>query len=297
MDNSQTVLLLLLLCSGGVSLIWALDHRAERKKSPQNSGPSSLSAPRDPVWRFLLFLALCALLLILCLGVSRAVRTLFSLWFRVFFALTWYDTVLLLAIPLLRRHFLARDCARLWLLPIWLFLVASLLVYQEPLWAISLPPGLFSALAALWLLGFFALLGGSLGSHLHFRRWILRDASPVQDPGVWDVWRRELQKNGQTDLLDQLVISPQATTPLSIGLFCWSIRVVLPRRSYTPEELALIFRHELCHIQRRDSESKLALVFYTALCWPHPCMWLAMKRCAEDLELSCDEAVLADAAW
>ena len=294
---SQTMLLLLLLCSGGVSLIWALDHRAERKKDSKNSGPSSLSAPRDPVWRFLLFLALCALLLILCLGVSRAVRTLFSLWFRVFFALTWYDTVLLLAIPLLRRHFLARDCARLWLLPIWLFLVASLLVYQEPLWAISLPPGLFSALAALWLLGFFALLGGSLGSHLHFRRRILRDASPVQDPGVWDVWRRELQKNGQTDLLDQLVISPQVTTPLSIGLFCWSIRVVLPRRSYTPEELALIFRHELCHIQRRDSESKLALVFYTALCWPHPCMWLAMKRCAEDLELSCDEAVLADAAW
>ena len=106
---SQTMLLLLLLCSGGVSLIWALDHRAERKKDSKNSGPSSLSAPRDPVWRFLLFLALCALLLILCLGVSRAVRTLFSLWFRVFFALTWYDTVLLLAIPLLRRHFLARD--------------------------------------------------------------------------------------------------------------------------------------------------------------------------------------------
>lgn len=73
------------------------------------------------------------------------------------------------------------------------------------------------------------------------------------------------------------------------------MRVLLPERSYTSEELTLVLRHELVHICREDSSNKFFLVFCKALCWFHPLMWLAMEKSAEDLELSCDETVLLGA--
>lgn len=71
--------------------------------------------------------------------------------------------------------------------------------------------------------------------------------------------------------------------------------MVLPERNYLPDQLALILKHELTHILRRDSISKFCLTFCTALCWFNPLMWLAMGRSAQDMELSCDEAVLSEA--
>ena len=71
--------------------------------------------------------------------------------------------------------------------------------------------------------------------------------------------------------------------------------MVLPPRTYTPDELHLVFRHEIVHICRRDSWNKFFLMFCTALCWFDPLMWMAMRRSAEDTELSCDETVLVDA--
>jgi len=91
------------------------------------------------------------------------------------------------------------------------------------------------------------------------------------------------------------VQSSATTTPLTVGLFKRTTRVILPDRSYTNEELRLIFRHEVIHIGREDSWSKFFMVFCTAMCWFNPLMWLAMKKSAEDTELSCDETVLLDA--
>ncbi len=87
---------------------------------------------------------------------------------------------------------------------------------------------------------------------------------------------------------------PNIQTPLSVGLFQRSVRVVLPEREYTPEDLTLIFRHELIHIGREDSWNKFFLVFCLAMCWFNPLMWIAIKKSSEDLELSCDETVLLD---
>lgn len=88
------------------------------------------------------------------------------------------------------------------------------------------------------------------------------------------------------------MISPEVKTPLSIGLLPRCTRVVLPTRSYTREELYWVIRHEVIHLARQDSWSKFFLLFCTAICWFNPLMWVAMKRCAQDLELSCDETVL-----
>ena len=43
-----------------------------------------------------------------------------------------------------------------------------------------------------------------------------------------------------------------------------------------------------------DAWGKFFLAFCTAICWFNPLMWVAMRKSADDLELSCDEAVTAE---
>ena len=70
---------------------------------------------------------------------------------------------------------------------------------------------------------------------------------------------------------------------------------MLPERFYSADDLMWIFRHEIRHLQRGDVETKLFLTFCNALCWFCPLVWLATRRAAEDIELSCDEWVLKEA--
>ncbi|MBM6926917.1 M56 family metallopeptidase [Pseudoflavonifractor phocaeensis] len=217
----------------------------------------------------------------------------FSLCVQFAGLLSLYYLLLLVLLPLLRRWVLPQTCALLWLLPVCLYFLrhsvkaAPRLVLEAP----DLPVG---PLLLLWLAGSAGVLGWKIFSHLRFRRWLLAEARPVEDDAVLALWW-QLNKELAPDRTEcyPLVCSPRAKSPLSVGL--WSIRVVLPERDYPPDQLALILKHELTHILRRDSVSKFCLTFCTALCWFNPLMWLAMSRSAQDMELSCDEAVLTDA--
>ncbi len=89
-----------------------------------------------------------------------------------------------------------------------------------------------------------------------------------------------------------LLRSPVLATPLTLGLFDRTLRLVLPQREYTLEELELIFCHEVGHIRNEDIKTKAFLFFSLALGWFNPLIWLACCKVAQDLELSCDEGVL-----
>lgn len=200
-------------------------------------------------------------------------------------------------LPLLRRTLRARSCALLWLLPNYLYLtLQSPMQLSRPLWALSVPDRALRIFCMLWFAGAFAVLGWNLLSHLLFRRRILKASHPVTDPEILSLWESEQKSAGFKKAGYRLVVSPEVRTPLSIGFFRPSVRVVLPRQSYSSDDLSLIFRHELVHIGRQDCWNKFFLAFCTAVCWFNPLMWLAMRRSADDLELSCDEAVLRDAA-
>lgn len=135
-------------------------------------------------------------------------------------------------------------------------------------------------------------MGWKIFSHLRFRKWLLRGAEVVADPDVLTVWEAEKARAGVENPEFHLVTSDRTDTPLTIGLFAKHVRVVLPKRHYTSQELELIFRHELVHIGREDAWNKFFLAFCTAMCWFNPLMWLAMRKSSEDMELSCDETVL-----
>ena len=209
--------------------------------------------------------------------------------------LSLYFLLLLLFLPLLRREFSARLCATLWLVPSFLAAAMNLFLrYRRiPLLVLPLPEGLLEGLGWVWLAGFLAVFGGRCLSDLRFRRELLRDAYPEEDGRVLQVWREvraELQLEGQEI---RLLRAPAAVAPLSLRQGLRQFATVLPERDYPEEALRFLFSHELHHLQRRDIDTKVFLAFCQGLCWFNPLVWLAAARGSDDLELSCDEVVLA----
>lgn len=231
-------------------------------------------------------------------GVGFAARSTLALLFGIFLHVSVYYAFLLAALPLFRRHFSARACAVLWLLPDCLYVTvqfARFVSAPQPLVVLHMPGKLAYWLLGVWLVGFVGILTWKIVSHLRFRHDILKSAQPVTDAKVLTVWQRELDAARFEKVKFRLVSSPRVTTPLSIGLTRRATRVVLPVREYTEDELALILRHEIIHISRGDMTTKFCLQFCAAVCWFNPLMWAAMRKSADDMELSCDETVLLDA--
>ena len=228
-------------------------------------------------------------------GLKITVNVMFSFCFGVFLHICLYYLLLMPLLPFLRRHFSARACAVLWMLPNYLYItLQSPMKLVKPTFILSLPNWPSEYFFALWAAGFIAVFLWKTAQHLSFRRRILAGSRPVLDNEIWKVWRAE-QTHARLKKEYELVFSPHVKTPLTIGLFRWSTRIVLPVREYTAEELSFIFRHEIVHIAREDAWNKFFLIFCTAMCWFNPLMWIAMKKSAEDLELSCDETVLLNA--
>ena len=229
-------------------------------------------------------------------GASQAAGALASLCFEFSLQISIYFLLLIPAISFFRRHISARTCSVLWLIPGFLhFVNSSSLGLSRPLAVISVPGILAEVLFFIWLAGFLGVLLWKTAEHFSFRRRILSRAVPVTDPQILSLWQKALTDVRMNYTQFFLGISPDVKVPLSVGLFDSSTCVLLPKKDYAPADLELIFRHEVIHIARDDSWSKFFLTFCTAICWFHPLMWTAMRKSAEDMELSCDETVLLNA--
>lgn len=289
--SDRVWIVLMALCIGVVT---GLDVFAYARKGVRRDWVRD--TPRNGGWNFpmiIVFLLSLSLFTGLAGDWSASFRV-FGWLAVIFLQISLYFLLLALTLPLLRRYFRAETCAILWIVPNCLYMgVFNQKLLAHPRWIIPLPIKFIQGVALIWLVGVVGMLGWKILAHLRFRRWLLQGAEKVTDPEVLAVWQGELLQVGEKKSEFILVTSPQVTTPMTIGLFSKSVRVVLPQQYYAPEELKLIFRHELVHIGRRDAWSKFFLLFCTAMCWFNPLVWLAMKKSSEDLELSCDEAVTA----
>ncbi len=202
-----------------------------------------------------------------------------------------YFPLLLLLLPLLRQHFSARACAVLWLVPAFLTWQANMLITVSPLPRLTLylPRRLMAAAGAVWLAGFLAVGGCYLFSHLRFRAWVRRHSSAEQEEEARMILKRE--QEALEYLRPVKLLRSDVPAPFSMGKTRRSRCTVLPKRDYTAQELTMIFRHELHHLQRCDVDTKTFLCLCNALCWFNPLVWLATKKASEDLERSCDEIV------
>ena len=285
-----------LILSG--ALAYAIYDRNQRETMETLPPRQSRYVPYLANYLLPLFLLILAVALPFQYDGQTTVQMIFSMCFEIFLHISVYYALLLLALPLLRRTLSARVCAVLWLLPNYLYFTQqSFMQLPGPRWVIRVPAPAVKAAEILWLTGFAAVLGWKIVAHLLFRRSVLKDARPVTDPGILALWREQQAAAGMEPKKGgiPLMYASRVRTPLTVGFFRKTLRVLLPERNYTQEELVLILRHEIIHIGREDSFNKFFLTFCTAMCWFNPLMWMAMRRSADDLELSCDETVLLNA--
>lgn len=229
------------------------------------------------------------------MGVEETINAAISLYVGLFLHISFFYSILIVLLPILRKLISARAIAFLWMLPNYLYMMLySFMEVERPLIVFHIPNQMLQIGFGIILIGAVIVLLFNIIAHIRYRHRILKGSKEVTDFDVLKIWKSEIERANIEKPKFRLVVSNHITTPLSIGLYKRSTRVVLPHLNYTEEELTMIFRHEIVHIGREDVWSKFFLIFCTALCWYNPLMWIAKRNCSDDLELSCDETVLID---
>lgn len=126
---------------------------------------------------------------------------------------------------------------------------------------------LLVTLGWVWAAGAVVLAGYGLVSHLRLRRRLV-GAMPVEK---------------------RVYLCDGIPTPFVLGLI--RPRIYLPS-NLTEEERRLVLAHEGFHLKRLDHVAKC--LGFVALCvhWFNPLVWVAYICAVQDMEMSCDEAVV-----
>ncbi len=250
------------------------------------------------VWLDPSFLPVILLLILVLLGAMDGrdgVERFLSLSLDVMFVISVYFLLLIVLLPVFRKHFSARACATMWILPVFMFWQAHILLRNAPVPSIVIyiPSNVLEVLFMIWAAGFVVVFVGKYISHFIFRHSVMSASAPVKDPETLELFAQELERLEYYRPV-RLVISSAVTVPLSMGRTKRSRVTVLPNREFTQQELQFVFRHEIHHLQRGDVSNKVFFAFCQALCWFNPLIWLATRKASDDLELSCDEIVLEE---
>ena len=93
-----------------------------------------------------------------------------------------------------------------------------------------------------------------------------------------------------THLRDNIYLSEKIISPAVYGIV--KPKIILPA-FYKNREVDLIILHEKAHIRSFDNMWRVIAFIIVAVHWFNPLCWLFLKKFLADLELSCDERVLA----
>lgn len=248
------------------------------------------------VWLDPSFLPLLLLIILVMLGAMYGmdgVERFLSLSLDVMIVISVYFLLLIFLLPIFRRYFSARACATMWILPVFMFWQAHILIQNTPApaFVIYIPSHILNVLFIAWVIGFVVVFVGKFISHFIFRYRVMSASIPVRDPETLALFDQELKQLEYYRPV-RLVKSTAVTVPLSMGTTKRTRVTVLPNWDFTQQELQFIFQHEIHHIQRGDVSNKIFFAFCQALCWFNPLIWVATRKASDDLELSCDEIVL-----
>ena len=248
------------------------------------------------VWLDPSFLPLLLLIILVMLGAmygTDGVERFLSLSLDVMIVISVYFLLLIFLLPIFRRYFSARACATMWILPVFMFWQAHILIQNTPVpsFVIYIPSHILDVLFLAWVIGFVVVFVGKFISHFIFRHRVMSASIPVRDPETLALFDQELKQLEYYRPV-RLVKSAAVTVPLSMGTMKRTRVTVLPNREFTQQELQFIFQHEIHHIRRGDVNNKIFFAFCQALCWFNPLIWVATRKASDDLELSCDEIVL-----
>lgn len=145
-------------------------------------------------------------------------------------------------------------------------------------------------IAGVWLLGAAGMLGWSLIAHARFLRYLRRWAAPVEDPALLSRFQ-ELSRRAGIERPPTLLRCRGLRVPMLAGLF--HPVVLLPWEGPEDDGLDYALLHELIHLRRRDIWLKTLCLWVRCLYWFNPLTHLMARLMDRDMELACDEGVLA----
>ncbi len=148
---------------------------------------------------------------------------------------------------------------------------------------------IFKICLTVWLTGTAVILIFHILSYVVQRKKIASRVYSVTDQRITEAYKRVCLQAGVA-VPPPLMACAEIGSPMIMGYF----RPVI----YLPErvpETALdgILMHELVHLRRHDVWRKLAGTIIRAIYWFHPLVYAAMYRLDREVELACDEKVLA----
>jgi beta-lactamase regulating signal transducer with metallopeptidase domain len=158
-----------------------------------------------------------------------------------------------------------------------------------PGWPAWLAPR--NALPLVWLAGVLARLARLAAGLAQLWRWRRRSA-PIADARA-----QALGRQIAADLRLKRVLELRTLASCRVPMTWGALRpvVLLPAEAadWPETRLALVLRHELGHVARRDWLARLLTQTTTALYWPNPLVWLAARAARLAQEQACDDLVLA----
>lgn len=146
--------------------------------------------------------------------------------------------------------------------------------------------GIWAGLTAIWGIGVILLIVYGAASYFIFR-------SRLKKCGTSNVSEGEMENNGFTVVISDKIRTPFVAGALRPALLPVPVKPVI----YLPEGLdkmqtKMIMEHEKMHIRRKDYLMKPVAYLTLCLHWFNPLVWFAFYYMEQDMEISCDEAVL-----
>lgn len=141
---------------------------------------------------------------------------------------------------------------------------------------------LTTGLALLWITGFALLLFYGIFTYIRFMKFLAGGVKGKSGQG-------KQSGEGITDGKYRVVVSENIRAPFVAGFL--KPVIYLPR-GLDKVQSDMVCAHEKVHIARRDYLIKPVACLAVCLHWFNPFVWLAYRLMEEDMEVSCDEAVL-----
>lgn len=140
----------------------------------------------------------------------------------------------------------------------------------------------------IWLVGAFLFL--AIISVIYIKEYMkMQDALPVNDESFFKNYLQRYPMKRNIMIME----SDRISTPITYGIL--KPRIILPKMldKTNTKQLEFVMLHECIHIRRLDNMIKM--VSMVALCfhWFNPLVWVMYLLLSRDLELSCDERVIA----
>lgn len=150
-------------------------------------------------------------------------------------------------------------------------------------------PDLTQVLAAVWVIGMLILAAYFLRSYMVSLR-AFAQSLPDDDPRTAAFLRAHPLRRHV-----QVRVSGRIASPLSYGLL--RPVILLPKGMDRGDGRALyyVLLHEMMHIRALDAGRKLLMLAALCVHWMNPMVWIMFLLVNRDMELLCDERVLAEA--